>query len=47
MAEEKTFDFLNKNKRAPKPRSTGVTEIRGPYYAVMGKECLWGEGVVC
>jgi len=40
MADEKTFDFLNKNERAPKPRSTGVTEIRGPYYAVMGKRYL-------
>jgi phosphosulfolactate synthase (CoM biosynthesis protein A) len=40
MSEEKTFDFLNKNEREPKPRTTGVTEIRGPYYAVMGKRYL-------
>ncbi len=40
MSEEKTFDFLNKNEREPKPRKTGVTEIRGPYYAVMGKRYL-------
>lgn len=40
MSEEKTFDFLNKNEREAKPRTTGVTEIRGPYYAVMGKRYL-------
>ncbi len=40
MPEEKTFDFINKNERAPKPRKIGVTEIRGPYYAVMGKRYL-------
>jgi len=40
MAEDKTFDFLNKNERASKPRTIGVTEIRGPYYAVMGKRYL-------
>jgi len=40
MAEEKTFDFLNKNEREPKPRTTGITEIRGPYYDVMGKRYL-------
>ncbi|HLR32725.1 MAG TPA: phosphosulfolactate synthase, partial [Fodinibius sp.] len=38
--EEKTFDFLNKNERAEKPRNIGITEIRGPYYAVMGKRYL-------
>jgi phosphosulfolactate synthase (CoM biosynthesis protein A) len=40
MPKEKTFDFLNKNERESKPRKTGVTEIRGPYYAVMGKRYL-------
>lgn len=40
MADEKTFDFLNKNERESKPRKTGVTEIRGPYYSVMGKRYL-------
>ncbi len=40
MPKEKTFDFLNKNEREPKPRTTGITEIRGPYYAVMGKRYL-------
>lgn len=40
MADENNFDFLNKNEREPKPRKTGITEIRGPYYAVMGKRYL-------
>lgn len=40
MENEKTFDFLNKNKREDKPRNKGVTEIRGPYYDVMGKRYL-------
>ena len=40
MADEKTFDFLNKNERESKPRKTGVTEIRGPYSSVMGKRYL-------
>ncbi|KAF2459068.1 sulfonate biosynthesis enzyme [Lineolata rhizophorae] len=34
------FGFIRHNPRAPKPRSTGVTEIRGPYYTVMGKRYL-------
>jgi len=32
--------FLNMNRRDDKPRRVGVTEIRGPYYAVMGKRYL-------
>jgi len=40
MADEKTFHFLNKNERESKPRTTGITEIRGPYYNVMGKRYL-------
>lgn len=40
MTKEKNFDFLNMNEREPKPRKTGVTEIRGPYYNVMGKRYL-------
>ncbi len=31
------FKFLKKNERETKPRKHGVTEIRGPYYSVMGK----------
>lgn len=34
------FDFLLKNSRDPKPRTKGITEIRGPYYTVMGKRYL-------
>lgn len=34
------FDFLRMNKVAKKPRVRGVTEIRGPYYTVMGKRYL-------
>ncbi len=44
MAKVKTasraFDFLKVNDRPPKPRSRGVTEIRGPYYTPMGKRYL-------
>src|SRR5690625_3066276 len=40
MAIGKTFDFLNKNERTEKPRNTGITEIRGPYYSMMGKRYL-------
>lgn len=40
MTKEKNFDFLNMNERESKPRKTGVTEIRGPYYDVMGKRYL-------
>jgi len=34
------FDFLPVNEREPKPRKTGITEIRGPYYAPVGKRYL-------
>jgi phosphosulfolactate synthase (CoM biosynthesis protein A) len=37
---ERAFGFLEVNKRESKPRSRGVTEIRGPYYAPMGKRYL-------
>jgi len=44
MAKPKTapraFEFLKVNERPPKPRSCGVTEIRGPYYTPMGKRYL-------
>lgn len=32
--------FLRSNPRTAKPRSAGVTEIRGPYYAAYGKRHL-------
>jgi len=31
------FPFLRANERPAKPRARGVTEIRGPYYSVMGR----------
>jgi phosphosulfolactate synthase (CoM biosynthesis protein A) len=37
---ERAFAFLNMNERQAKPRSRGVTEIRGPYYTPMGKRYL-------
>ncbi len=36
----KAFEFLKVNERPAKPRSRGVTEIRGPYYTPMGKRYL-------
>jgi phosphosulfolactate synthase (CoM biosynthesis protein A) len=37
---ERAFAFLEVNERPGKPRSRGVTEIRGPYYTPMGKRYL-------
>lgn len=37
---ERAFPFLPLNAREEKPRSRGVTEIRGPYYSVVGKRYL-------
>jgi phosphosulfolactate synthase (CoM biosynthesis protein A) len=37
---ERAFPFLNLNKRQCKPRTRGITQIRGPYYAPMGKHYL-------
>jgi phosphosulfolactate synthase (CoM biosynthesis protein A) len=39
-ANIRAFDFLKVNERQSKPRSQGVTEIRGPYYTPMGKRYL-------
>jgi phosphosulfolactate synthase (CoM biosynthesis protein A) len=39
-SEERGFAFLRLNERPPKPRTRGVTEIRGPYYTPMGKHYL-------
>jgi phosphosulfolactate synthase (CoM biosynthesis protein A) len=36
----RAFQFLDLNDRGEKPRDTGVTEIRGPYYSVMGPNYL-------
>jgi phosphosulfolactate synthase (CoM biosynthesis protein A) len=38
--KDRAFAFLKVNERASKPRSRGVTEIRGPYYTPMGKRYL-------
>lgn len=42
MAENETRAFaqLRFNQRQSKPRTCGVTEIRGPYYSIMGKRYL-------
>lgn len=37
---ERGFGFLEVNEREGKPRSRGITEIRGPYYSVVGKRYL-------
>ncbi len=37
---DRAFGFLRTNERPCKPRSRGVTEIRGPYYTPMGKRYL-------
>jgi phosphosulfolactate synthase (CoM biosynthesis protein A) len=34
------FSFLKMNKRQAKPRTHGITEIRGPYYSPMGQRYL-------
>ncbi len=39
-SRERAFSFLKLNDRPAKPRSRGVTEIRGPYYTPMGKRYL-------
>lgn len=36
----RAFSFLELNRREGKPRQKGVTEIRGPYYAPIGKRQL-------
>lgn len=38
--KDNPFDFLRTNARESKPRKKGITEIRGPYYSVMGKNYL-------
>jgi len=37
---QRGFEFLKINERPGKPRTTGMTEIRGPYYSVIGKRLL-------
>ena len=40
MTPDRPFSFLRTNARETKPRSRGLTEIRGPYYTPMGKYYL-------
>ncbi|KAK4095766.1 coma-domain-containing protein [Parathielavia hyrcaniae] len=40
LEDEGGFGFIRHNTRPSKPRKVGVTEIRGPYYSVMGKHYL-------
>ncbi len=37
---DRAFTFLKINERQSKPRTRGVTEMRGPYYSPMGKRYL-------
>jgi phosphosulfolactate synthase (CoM biosynthesis protein A) len=37
---KRAFPFIRLNERDKKPRKTGITEVRGPYYSVMGKNYL-------
>jgi phosphosulfolactate synthase (CoM biosynthesis protein A) len=37
---ERSFPFLRINERERKPRKRGLTEIRGPYYSVVGRRYL-------
>ena len=39
-ADDHAFAFLRTNDRGEKPRKTGITEIRGPYYSNMGTNYL-------
>lgn len=38
--DERAFPFIRINRREAKPRQRGLTEIRGPYYSVMGARYL-------
>ncbi|REF37233.1 phosphosulfolactate synthase [Thermasporomyces composti] len=38
--DERVFTGIRRNQRESKPRSRGLTEIRGPYYSVMGPRYL-------
>jgi phosphosulfolactate synthase (CoM biosynthesis protein A) len=37
---QRGFEFLRMNRREAKPRTRGLTEIRGPYYTAFGKRHL-------
>jgi len=38
--EERAFPFVRLNERPPKPRTLGITGIRGPYYTTLGRRAL-------
>ncbi len=38
--QERSFSFLRINEREAKPRKRGLTEIRGPYYSIVGRRYL-------
>ena len=38
--DSRAFPFLRLNRRPPKPRDRGLTEIRGPYYTPLGPRYL-------
>jgi phosphosulfolactate synthase (CoM biosynthesis protein A) len=40
MESSRGFDYIRRNDRGSKPRARGITEIRGPYYSVMGRNYL-------
>jgi phosphosulfolactate synthase (CoM biosynthesis protein A) len=40
VIDERAFSFLRANERQQKPRTEGITEIRGPYYTPMGRRYL-------
>ncbi|MBP1949845.1 phosphosulfolactate synthase [Virgibacillus litoralis] len=40
MSNQRAFQGIRMNSRQEKPRTRGITEIRGPYYSVMGKNYL-------
>ncbi|HEY1354472.1 MAG TPA: phosphosulfolactate synthase [Ktedonobacteraceae bacterium] len=37
---QRAFPFIHLNDREGKPRTSGITEIRGPYYTPLGKRYL-------
>ena len=38
--DQRSMPWLRMNERPAKPRSRGLTEIRGPYYTPMGRRYL-------
>ncbi len=38
--DERAFGFLGLNRRQGKPRTRGLTEVRGPYYTPVGRRYL-------